>query len=108
MTRTDVPPGTLDLLILTILRRDDMHGYGIAKRLDELTRGTFQVNPGSLFPALYKLEQDGKLRSEHRTSENNRQAKYYHLTRSGRRQLEREEERWDRVTLAISRVQEEA
>ena len=106
MPKTDIPQGTLDLLILRILRPEPMHGYGISKRLAELTRDTFQVNPGSLFPALYALERDGKLRSEQRPSENNRRAKYYRLTRAGRRQLEREEERWRRVTVAIGRVLE--
>ena len=108
MTKTDIPQGTLDLLILTILRREPMHGYGIAKLLAQLTLDTFQVNPGSLFPALYGLERDGKLRSEHRPSENNRKAKYYRLTAAGRRQLEREEQRWERVTMAIGRVLEGA
>ena len=108
MAKTDIPQGTLDLLILTILRRQPMHGYGISKRLAELTRDTFQVNPGSMFPALYSLERDGKLRSEQRPSENNRRAKYYRLTAAGRRGLEREEQRWERVTMAIGRVLEEA
>ena len=108
MAKTDIPQGTLDLLILTILRREPMHGYGISKRLAELTRDTFQVNPGSMFPALYSLERDGKLRSEQRPSENNRRAKYYRLTPAGRRGLEREEQRWERVTMAIGRVLEEA
>ncbi len=108
MAKTDIPQGTLDLLILTILRREPMHGYGISKRLAELTLDTFQVNPGSMFPALYSLERDGKLRSEQRPSENNRRAKYYRLTPAGRRGLEREEQRWERVTMAIGRVLEEA
>ena len=102
----DVPPGTLDLLILTILRREPLHGYGIAQRLNTLTGGAFQLNPGSLFPALYALERDGKLRSEKRPSENNRPARYYRLTASGRRQLEREERRWQRVVATISSVLE--
>jgi transcriptional regulator len=104
----DVPPGTLDLLILTILRRDPLHGYGIAERLKALTAGTFQVNPGSLFPALYALERDGKLRSEERPSENNRKARFYALTSRGRKQLEREERRWARVITTISSVLEGA
>jgi PadR family transcriptional regulator PadR len=104
----DIPQGTLDLLILTILRREPLHGYGIAQRLKSLTSGTFQINPGSLFPALYALERDGKLRCEEKRSENNRRARYYRLTRRGRRQLEREEQRWQRVTTAISSVLESA
>ena len=102
--KLDVPQGTLDMLILTILRREPMHGYGISQRLRSLTDGTFQVNPGSLFPALYALERDGKLRCEERLSENNRKARYYKLTARGRKQLEREEQRWERVTTAISSV----
>jgi len=106
--KLDIPQGTLDLLVLTILRRDPMHGYGIAERLKTLTHGTFRVNPGSLFPALYALERDGQLKSEHRLSENNRKARYYRLTRSGRSRLEREERRWERVTGAITSVLEGA
>jgi transcriptional regulator len=103
-----IPQGTLDLLILTIVRREPMHGYGIAQRLKALTHGTFQINPGSLFPTLYALERDGKLRCQERPSENNRQARYYTLTREGRKALEREERRWERVTDAIDSVLEGA
>ena len=106
--KLDVPQGTLELLILTILRREPMHGYGISQRLALLTKGTFQVNPGSLFPALYALERDGKLRSAEKLSENKRKARYYSLTAHGRRQLEAEERRWERVTAAISNVLEGA
>lgn len=104
--KLNIPQGTLDLLILTIVRREPLHGYGIAQRLKSLTRGTFQVNPGSLFPALYALERDGKLRCEERLSENNRRARYYVLTSQGRKALEREERRWERVTAAITSVLE--
>jgi PadR family transcriptional regulator, regulatory protein PadR len=104
----DIPQGTLDLLILTILRREPLHGYGIAQRLRVLTNGTFEVNPGSMFPALYALERDGKLRSEPRLSENNRKANFYVLTSLGRKQLEREEQRWKRVVMTISSVLEGA
>ena len=106
--RTDIPQGTLELLILTIVRREPLHGYGISQRLASLTSGTFQVNPGSLFPALYAMERDGKLRCEERLSENNRKARYYRLTALGRRQLEREEQRWRRVSMAIASVMEGA
>jgi PadR family transcriptional regulator PadR len=106
--KMDIPQGTLDLLILTILRREPLHGYGIAQRLRALTNGTFEVNPGSMFPALYALERDGKLRSEPRLSENNRKAKFYVLTALGRKQLEREEQRWQRVVMTISSVLEGA
>jgi transcriptional regulator len=108
MDKMDVPQGTLDMLILTILNRGPMHGYGISQRLAELTRDGFQVNPGSLFPALYKLEQDGKLRSKWGSSESNRNAKYYSLTRAGRKQLERARERWERVTEMVASVLEGA
>ena len=106
--KLNIPQGTLELLILTIVRREPLHGYGIAQRLKSLTRGTFEINPGSLFPALYGLERDGKLRCEERLSENNRRARYYTLTPQGRKQLEREERRWERVTAAISSVLEGA
>jgi transcriptional regulator len=106
--KLDVPPGTLDLLILTILKREPMHGYGISQRLTTLTRDTFMVNPGSLFPALYRLERDGMLQAAWRATENNRKAKYYELTASGQQKLDREQTRWDRVTLAIRGVLEGA
>jgi len=99
-----VPQGTLHLLILTIVRREPLHGYGIAQRLQSLTNGAFQINPGSLFPALYALERDGMLRCEDRSSENNRKARYYELTARGRKRLEQEEQRWERVTIAIDNV----
>ena len=106
MAKMDVPQGTLELLILTILNREPIHGHGISQRLAKLTANEFQVNPGSLFPALYKMEQDGKLAAEWRPSDNNRNAKYYRLTRTGKKQLERERERWNRVTMLITSVLE--
>ena len=106
--KLDVPQGTLDLMILTILTREPMHGYGIAQRLAVLSREQFRVNPGSLFPSLYRLEQDGKLKADWRATEHNRRAKYYRLTASGRRQLERQRERWDRVSFAVTSVLEGA
>jgi transcriptional regulator len=108
MDKLDIPQGTLDLLILTIVSREPMHGYGIAQRLAQLTSGTFQVNPGSLFPALYRLEQDGKLASEWGPTENSRNAKFYRLTRAGRKQLVEEKEYWNRITFAITSVLEGA
>jgi len=86
--KLDIPQGTLDLMILTILAREPMHGYGISQRLAVLSHDQFQVNPGSLFPSLYRLEQDGKLKADWRATENNRRAKYYRLTASGRKHLE--------------------
>ena len=108
MDKLDIPQGTLDLMILTILNREPMHGYGISQRLAALSRDTFQVNPGSLFPSLYRLEQDGKLKAEWRPSDNNRNAKYYKLTAAGKRQLEQHRSRWDRVAFAITSVLEGA
>jgi transcriptional regulator len=108
MDKLDVPQGTLDLMILTILSREPMHGYGISQRLEVLSREEFRVNPGSLFPSLYRLEQDGMLKAEWRPTENNRRAKYYRLTAAGRRQLERHRERWSRVSLAVTSVLEGA
>ena len=106
--RLDVPQGTLDLMILTILTREPLHGYGISQRLAALSHGQFQVNPGSLFPSLYRLEQDGKLKAEWRPTENNRRAKYYRLTAAGRRQLDQHRERWQRVSFAVTSVLEGA
>jgi transcriptional regulator len=106
--KLDIPQGTLDLMILKILSREPMHGYGISQRLVVLSRGEFHVNPGSLFPSLYRLEQDGKLNAEWRATENNRRAKYYRLTASGRRQLEQHRARWNRVSFAVASVLEGA
>jgi transcriptional regulator len=106
--KLDVPQGTLDLMILTILAREPLHGYGISKRLAILSHDNFHVNPGSLFPLLYRLEQDGKLKAEWRPSENNRRAKYYRLTASGRRQLEQQRARWNRASFAVTSVLEGA
>jgi PadR family transcriptional regulator PadR len=106
--KLDIPQGTLDLMILTILSREPMHGYGISQRLAVLSGDQFRVNPGSLFPSLYRLEQDGRLKAEWRATENNRRAKYYRLTASGRRQLELHRERWDRVSFAVTSVLEGA
>jgi len=106
--KLDIPQGTLDLMILTILSREPMHGYGVSQRLAALSRGEFQVNPGSLFPSLYRLEQDGKLKAEWRPTENNRRAKYYRLTAAGKRQLGQHRERWNRATFAVTCVLEGA
>lgn len=108
MDKLDIPQGTLDLMILTILARAPLHGYGISQRLAALSRDEFHVNPGSLFPSLYRLEQDGKLKAEWRPTENNRRAKYYRLTASGHRQLEQHRERWSRVSSAVRSVLEGA
>ena len=102
--KLDVPQGTLDLMILTILAREPLHGYGISQRLTVLSHDEFQVNPGSLFPALYRLEQDGKLKSEWQPTDNNRRARYYSLTARGRRQLSESLAQWRRMSRAINLV----
>src|SRR4026209_217752 len=106
--KLDVPQGTMDLMILTILSREPTHGYGISQRLTALSRDEFRANPGSLFPSLYRLEQDGMLKAEWRDTERNRRAKYYRMTAAGKRQLERHRERWNRVSLAVGCVLEGA
>src|SRR5215203_5518304 len=100
--QTSLLQGTLDLLILRALSLQDLHGLGVARRVGQITNGTFDVKPGSLFPALHRLEEAGWLASSWGTSENNRRAKYYRLTAAGRRQLETEVGEWRRVSLAIS------
>jgi transcriptional regulator len=103
-SKTDLLRGTLDLLILQTLTLGPNHGLGIARRIAQVTRGAFDVRPGSLFPALHRLEEKGWLSSEWGDSENNRRAKYYELTAAGRRQLRSETENWDRVAVAIARA----
>jgi PadR family transcriptional regulator, regulatory protein PadR len=99
--RTELLQGTLDMLILKALNTGEMHGLGISRRIEQVTKGAFLVKPGSLFPALHRMEEEGWITSEWGESENNRRAKYYKLTRSGRRQLEAETKKWERITLAI-------
>ena len=101
---TDVIQGTLDLLILKTLSLEPMHGYGIARRVEQISRGVFRVNPGSLLTALQRLERAGWLDAEWRQTENSRRARYYALTRSGRRQLEIETADWTRRASAIARL----
>jgi transcriptional regulator len=99
---TNLLQGTLDLLILKSLALGDLHGLGVSRRIEQITRGTFRVKAGSLFPALHRLEEAGWLASSWGASENNRRAKYYRLTAAGRRQLESEVGQWKRISLAIS------
>lgn len=106
--RKDIPQGTLDLLILRLLMRAPMHGWGIMQRLRDLTGDVFQVAPGSLFPALQRIEERGWASGDWGTSENNRRAKYYAITAAGRRQLTAEQARWNTITLAVARVIEGA
>jgi transcriptional regulator len=100
--KVDLLQGTLDLLVLKALALEPLHGLGVAQRIAQITRGTFQVKPGSLFPALHRLEQAGWLQATWGESENNRRAKYYRLTRAGQRQLKAETEAWQRIALAIA------
>lgn len=104
--RATLLQGTLDLLILKSLSAGELHGLGVSRRIEQITGGTFAVQPGSLFPALHRLEEAGWLASEWQPSENNRRAKYYKLTRAGRRQLGEETAHWNRIALAIARALE--
>jgi len=103
-TRSDLLQGTLDMLILKTLALEPMHGWGISQRIQQTSSGVLNVNQGSLYPALYRLEEQGWISSEWGSSENNRQAKYYKLTRAGRKQLEEETANWQRLAAAIEQV----
>jgi len=98
--------GTLDMLILKTLALEPMHGYGIGARIEQISKGVFQVNAGSLFPAFRRLERDGLIRAEWRETEKNRQAKYYALTPQGRAQLRRATREWEMQTEAITSILE--
>jgi PadR family transcriptional regulator, regulatory protein PadR len=102
--KSDLLQGTLDLLILKTLTLEPMHGWGITQRIQQISEGVLQVNQGSLYPALLRLEQQGWIASEWGVSENNRQAKYYRLTRAGRKQLSDEAENWKRLSTAIEQI----
>ena len=104
--QTELLQGTLDMLILKALALGPLHGLGVSRRIEQVTRGTFQVKPGSLFPALHRMEEEGWLASSWGESETRRRAKYYVLTKAGRKQLETEEELWGRISLAIARALE--
>lgn len=103
-SRSDLLQGTLDLLILKILGLQPMHGFGISQRIQQMSQEIFQVNQGSLYPALQRLEERGWIVSEWGASENNRKAKYYRLTRAGRKQLLKEEKQWKVLSGAIARI----
>ena len=105
-TPTNLLQGTLDLLILKTLSLGELHGLGISRRIEQITNGTFQVKPGSLFPALHRMEEAGWLISSWGESENNRRAKYYRLSRAGQKQLKTETQDWDRVALAMANALE--
>lgn len=102
----DLVPGTLEMLVLKTLALEPLHGYGIALRIEQISGGAFRVNPGSLLPALSRMERAGQLKSEWRPSENNRRAKYYVATARGRKALAKERQEWDRQVAAIGRILE--
>jgi len=103
---TELVQGTLDMLILKTLDLEPLHGYGIALRIEQISKGVFRVNPGSLFPAFRRLERGGLLKSEWRATENNRRAKYYALTEQGGKKLRAETQEWGRQIAAIARILE--
>jgi PadR family transcriptional regulator PadR len=106
--RSELLQGTLDLLILRTLQGGPRHGWGISQRIQQISNDVLRVNQGSLYPALYRLEQRGWIASSWDASENNRRAKFYRLTRTGTAQLERETENWDRLAAAVQRVLKQA
>ena len=102
--RTDLMQGTLELLILKTLSRDSMHGYGIAQRIHQSVDDLLKIEDGSLYPALYRMEERGWIASEWGVSENNRRAKFYKLTRAGRKQLEGQSANWERISKAVTKI----
>ncbi len=102
--KSDLLQGTLDLLILKTLHLEPMHGWGIAQRIQQVSESVLQVNQGSLYPALHRLEEQRWITSKWGASENNRQAKFYELTRQGRKQLTEETENWERLSSAVARI----
>jgi transcriptional regulator len=106
--RTDLLQGTLDLMVLRILDAGENHGWGISQRIQQISQDVLRINQGSLYPALHRLEAQGWIEAEWGSSDNNRRAKYYRLTRAGRRQLVEETENWARISEAIGRVLETA
>jgi PadR family transcriptional regulator len=103
-SRFPIPQGTLDMLILQVLSLEPAHGYGIAQRLEQISKSVVQVNQGSLYPALHRLEQKGWLKSDWKQSETGREAKFYALTRSGQKQLRVEKDSWARLTGAVQLI----
>ena len=108
MIRIELPQGTLDLLVLRVLSAGEMHGWGIAQRLSIVSNDALQLQEGTLYPALYRMEAKGWIESEWAASENNRRAKYYQLTKVGRKQLEAQKESWDRLTAVVAQVMQKA
>src|SRR5579863_5832493 len=103
---SDLVQGTLEMLILKTLALEPMHGWGVALRIEQISHGVFRVNPGSLLPALSRMERAGRVKSAWRATENNRRAKYYELTAGGRKALKAETEEWQRQMTAIARILE--
>jgi len=108
MQKTELLQGTLDMLILKVLNRGPMHGFAIAERIEQLSQEVLTVGEGSLYPALYRLQDRGWIQSEWGQSENNRRAKYYSITKAGRKQLETEASGWDQMCVAIARIMQSA
>jgi transcriptional regulator len=104
LTHIDLPQGTLDLLILRTLALGPQHGWGISERVQQISSDVLRIQQGSLYPALHRLERKGWIKPRWGTSENNRRAKFYELTRSGRRQLEAEQDAWKKLTAAVAQV----
>jgi transcriptional regulator len=102
--KSELFPGTLDMLILRVLSRGELHGWGVTLKLEQLSRSALQVDEGSLYPSLYRMEEKGWIEAEWKVTEKNRRAKYYTLTRSGRKQLDAEQASWDRMTAIIAQV----
>jgi transcriptional regulator len=106
--KSDLLPGTLDMLVLRVLSRGELHGWGITNKLEQLSNSALQVDAGSLYPSLYRMEDKGWIEAEWRKTENNRRAKYYSLTRAGKKQLETEQANWDRMSAVIAAVMQSA
>jgi PadR family transcriptional regulator, regulatory protein PadR len=108
MSRIELPQGTLDLLVLRVLGGGEMHGWGIAQRLSLVSNEALQLQEGTLYPALYRMEAKGWIESEWAASDNNRRAKYYRLTKVGRTQLHAQKQSWDRLTAVVAQVMQKA
>ena len=106
--KSDLLQGTLDMLVLRVLSRGELHGWGITQKLEQLSKSALQVDEGSLYPALYRMEDRGWIEAEWKMSEKNRRAKFYSLTRAGRKQLETAQEDWNRMTAIIAQVMQSA
>jgi PadR family transcriptional regulator, regulatory protein PadR len=106
--KSDLVQGTLDMLVLRILSRGELHGWGITQKLEQLSKQALQVDEGSLYPSLYRMEDKGWIEAEWKMTEKGRRAKFYSLTRAGRKQLEAEKESWDRMIAIIAQVMQSA